>query len=82
MSLHSDYPVQILRLCPALKGPDALQEELVAMGVMKPSADAALAARSAARAAKAARRLRDAQERREFRRFTTPGGLQVRRCHN
>lgn len=59
---------------------DAVQEELVAMGVMRPSADAALAARSAARAAKSARRQREAQERREFRRFTTPGGLQVRGC--
>ena len=59
---------------------DAVQEELIAMGVMRPSADAALAARSAARAAKSARRQREAQERREFRRFTTPGGLLVRSC--
>lgn len=54
-----------------------MQEELVSMGVMRPSADAALAARSAIRAAKSARRLKDAQQKREFRRFTTPNGLQV-----
>ena len=54
-----------------------IQEELVAMGIMRPSADAALAARSAMRAAKSARRLKEAQQKREFRRFTTPNGLQV-----
>ncbi|CAL8465919.1 g5455 [Coccomyxa elongata] len=59
-----------------LKG---IQEELVAMGVMQPSADAALAARSAIRAAKSARRLKEAQQKREFRRFTTPNGLQNNR---
>lgn len=49
----------------------------MAMGIMRPPADAALAARSAMRAAKSARRLKEAQQKREFRRFTTPNGLQV-----
>ena len=54
----------------------AMQDELIALGYMKPKTDAALAEKAAAKAAKARRR-QGQEQRQAFRRFTTPGGLQV-----
>ena len=53
-----------------------MQEELTALGYMKPRADAALAQLAAARAAKHRRR-QGVEERQGFRRYHTPRGLQA-----